>query len=143
MEKRPAFIPRPVVRTNQWIIVLSVLLTWITGQFWLLLIPLLSGLSGLLFQFNPIMQAAKHFLKKPFSSYIPEDKAQQQFNQMLAVLFLSGAFISYLFDWSLAGHLFSALVFTAAFVAIMGFCIGCFIHYQLTQYRHRRKANVD
>ncbi|MCH6269583.1 DUF4395 domain-containing protein, partial [Bacillus sp. FJAT-50051] len=30
-------IPRPLVKTNQWTIVISVVLTWLSGQEWFLL----------------------------------------------------------------------------------------------------------
>lgn len=142
MANRPASIPRPLVRTNQWIIVLSVVATWLTGQFWILLLPLLSGLSGLLFHFNPIMQLAKQFLRKPAKDYIPEDRDQQKFNQTIAVSFLSAGFISYLFHWQAAAVVFTAIVAAAAFIAILGFCIGCFIHYQWSQYRQRKKSGT-
>jgi hypothetical protein len=131
-------IPRPLVRTNQWVIVLSVLLTWLSGFYWILLLPLLSGISGLVFHYQPIIQLAKRFLKKPASAYIPEDRDQQQFNQTIAVSFLTLGFFSYVFDFKIAAVIFTAIVGTAAFVAILGFCIGCFIHYQWSQYRHRK-----
>lgn len=57
-------IPRPLVKTNQAVIVISVLLTWLTGQHWILAIPLAAGLSGLLFGYNPVMKAGVNFLKK-------------------------------------------------------------------------------
>ena len=133
-------IPRPLVRTNQWIIVLSVVFTWVSGIEWLLLIPLLAGLSGLLFGFNPIMQIAKLFLKKEPKAYIPEDWEQQQFNQKLAVSCLAVGFISFLAGWNVLGFIFTILVAAAAFVAILGFCIGCFIHYQWRQYKYRRSS---
>jgi hypothetical protein len=133
-------IPRPLVRTNQWVIVLSVVLTWISGIEWLLLIPLLAGLSGLLFGFNPIMQFAKLFLKRETKAYIPEDWEQQQFNQKLAVSCLAVGFISFLAGWNTLGLIFTILVAAAAFVAILGFCIGCFIHYQWRQYKYRRSS---
>lgn len=131
-------IPRPLVRTNQWVIVLSVLLTWVSGFYWILLLPLLSGISGLVFHYQPIIQLAKRFLKKPASEYIPEDRDQQQFNQTIAVSFLTLGFFSYIFNFKIAAVIFTAIVGTAAFVAILGFCIGCFIHYQWSQYRHRK-----
>ncbi|MDD9149567.1 DUF4395 domain-containing protein [Sporolactobacillus sp. CQH2019] len=142
MAQQPPSIPRPLVRTNQWIIVLSVAATWLTGQFWILLIPLLSGLSGLFFQFNPVMKLAKLFLRKPASSYIPEDRDQQKFNQTIAVSCLSLAFISYLLNWHVAAIIFTAIVGLAAFIAILGFCIGCFIHFHLSQYLQRRRSHV-
>lgn len=131
-------IPRPLVRTNQWVIVLCVVLTWVTGIEWLLLIPLLSGLSGLLFGFNPVMQLAKRFLRKEPKEYLPEDWEQQQFNQKIAVSCLAIGFISFLLGWNTLGFIFTILVAVAAFVAILGFCVGCFIHYQWGQYQYRR-----
>ena len=96
MSKNFRSIPRPLVKTNQWVIVVSVVLTWLTGSPLLLLIPFIAGLSGVAFGYNPIMQFAKQFLKKPKESYIPEDWEQQQFNQKIAV-FCLGAGISKFF----------------------------------------------
>ncbi|WP_066320576.1 DUF4395 domain-containing protein [Bacillus sp. FJAT-29814] len=131
-------IPRPLVKANQWTIVLSVILTWLTGQEWILLVPLLAGLSGLIFGFNPVMQLAKIFLKKDPKAYIPEDWEQQQFNQKIAVTCLAVGFTGFLLDWNGIGYVFTIMVAAAAFIAILGFCIGCFIHYQWKQYRFRR-----
>ncbi|WP_088041809.1 DUF4395 domain-containing protein [Bacillus sp. EAC] len=131
-------IPQPLVKTNQWTIVLSVLLTWLTGQYWILLIPLISGLGGILFDFNPIMRIAKNFLKKEFTAYHQEDKSQQNFNQIIAVFCLTIAFISALVGWTILFLVFSIMVALAAFIAINGFCIGCFIHFQWNQYKYRR-----
>ncbi|MGE7186532.1 DUF4395 family protein [Peribacillus sp. NPDC006672] len=65
------FIPRPLVRTKQWVILLSVATALITGQIWILVIPLAAGILGLLFNFNPVMRLAKLFLKKKPSDSIP------------------------------------------------------------------------
>ncbi|TGB00390.1 DUF4395 domain-containing protein [Sporolactobacillus shoreae] len=143
MSQRPSSIPRPLVRTNQWVIVASVAATWITGFYWVLLLPLLSGLSGLLFHYNPVMQLAKHFLRKPASFYVPEDRDQQKFNQTIAVSCLIVGFFSYLIHWTVLAIVFTAIVGLAAFIAILGFCIGCFIHFQWSQYRQRRKAKIE
>jgi hypothetical protein len=129
-------IPRPLVRTNQWVIVLSVVLTWVSNMEWFLLIPFLAGLSGLIFGYNPIMQLAKVFIKN--KNYIPEDWEQQQFNQLLAVFCLGIGFICLLIGWNTVGYVFTILVATAAFIAILGFCIGCFILFQWKQYTYRR-----
>ena len=131
-------IPRPLVRTNQWFIFLSVVTALSTGQVWILAIPLVAGLLGLTFNFNPVMRMAKLFLKKEPSAYIPEDHAQQQFNQVIAVVCLSFGFISFLLDWNVAGYIFTVMVGLASFIAILGFCIGCFILYQWKQYTYRR-----
>ncbi|MGG3693555.1 DUF4395 domain-containing protein [Heyndrickxia ginsengihumi] len=138
MDEQVRSIPRPLVRTNQWVIVLSVLVTWLTHQEWFLLIPLISGLCGLLFQFNPIMRFAKLFLRRNPKEYIPEEWGQQQFNQKIAVICLALGFIGFLLGWNIVGYIFTILVALAAFIAILGFCIGCFLHYQWKQYKYRR-----
>lgn len=135
-------IPRPLVKTNQWVIVISVLLTWILGQPWFLLIPFIAGILGLWFGFNPVMQLGKLFLRKDPKTYIPEDWEQQQFNQKIAVTCLGLGFASFILGWNVAGYVLTILVALAAFVAILGFCVGCFIHYQWRQYKYRRAQNL-
>lgn len=135
-------IPKPLVLTNQWFIVLSVISVWLTGWGMLLLIPLLAGLMGLLFRFNPVMKTAKWFLKRPLSEYRQEDFEQQQFNQLIAVCCLTLSVIGYLMNWMVLAYVFSILVALAAFIAILGFCIGCFIRFQWQQYRHRRSKQA-
>lgn len=131
-------IPRPLVKTNQWFIVISVLATWLTNQYWILLVPLISGLMGLLFGYNPIMKIARLFLKKEPSVYIPEDLDQLQFNQMIAIICLGGGLISFLIGWEFLAFLFTGMVALASFIAILGFCIGCFIRFQWKQYKYRK-----
>ena len=132
-------IPRPLVRINQWVILLSVILTWFSSYPWFLLVPFIAGLSGIIFGYNPIMQFAKRFLKKPKESYIPEDWEQQQFNQKIALLCLGAAYLSFVLGWNIAGYVFSIIVAAAALVAILGFCIGCFILFQWKQYQYKRR----
>jgi hypothetical protein len=137
MGEIPASIPRPLVRVNQWVIVISVILVWITGVYWILAIPLLAGAMGVLFDFNPIMRFARLFLRKPMTAYVPEEKAAQKFNQLMACGFLLLALIGYAFQWPFVAYLFSAMVGIAAFVAILGFCVGCFIRYRWLLYRRK------
>lgn len=131
-------VPQPLVRTNQWFIVLSVVSAWLTGFEWILALPLGAGISGLVFGFNPIMRFAKLFLKKAPSEYIPEDWDQQQFNQLIAVICLAGGLISYSTGFIGLGHFFTIMVALAAFIAILGFCVGCFIRFQWKRFRARK-----
>ncbi|WP_227397313.1 DUF4395 domain-containing protein [Jeotgalibacillus aurantiacus] len=131
-------IPRPLVRVNQFTIVLSVVAAWLTGIHALILIPLIAGLGGILFDFNPVMRGAKVFLKKPMNEYIPEDRDDQRFNQLIAVFFLGSGYFSFLMGWTIAGYAFTIMVVVAASVAIMGFCVGCFIRFQWKQWQYRR-----
>lgn len=131
-------IPQPLVKTNQWFIVMSVVSAWLTGFEWILAIPLGFGLSGLLFGYNPVMRVGKRFLKKAPSEYIPEDWDQQQFNQLIAVICLAGGLISYSIGWNGLGHFFTVMVALAAFIAILGFCVGCFIRFQWIKFRSKK-----
>lgn len=140
MAKKVPFIPRPLVRTNQWVIVISVALSLTTQIYWFLLIPLISALSGLIFHYNPVLQIARLFLRKPISSYAREDPAQQRFNQTIASSLLLISLIASFLHWQWLAIIASILVGLAAFIAILGFCIGCFIHYQWSQYRYRKEA---
>ncbi len=136
-------IPRPLVRTNQWTIVLSVLATWITHQPWILCIPLIAGLFGLIFHVNPIMRFARLFLRHPARHYAQEDRDQQNFNQVIAVTCLTLGFAFFLMHLAIVAYLFTAMVGISAFVAILGFCIGCFLRFQWNQYRYRRSLKTS
>lgn len=131
-------IPRPLVRANQWTIFLSVILTWITGQELILAIPLLANLMGIIFNYNPIMKSARLFLIKEGKKYTPEDITQQKFNASIATICLTGGLVSFLLGWEIVGYAFTIMVATASLIAILGFCIGCFIFYQFKQYQYRR-----
>lgn len=139
--QKPAFIPRPLVRVNQWIILLSTIATWIFQQPLLLLIPLVANLLGLLFNFNPFMKFARLFLKKKPSEYIPEDVVQQKFNSCIAITCLLFGFIGFELDKSVIGYIFTIMVTAASGIAILGFCIGCFIFFQLKQLRYKLKKS--
>ncbi len=134
-------IPRPLVRANQWSIVITVILFMFTRALWLLLIPLLSGLSSLFFHVHPIMELTKPLLKKPMSHYVQEDKTQQRFNQILAVTMLSASLISAWLGWTALSLIFAAMVLAACSLAILGFCVGCYIHYQISLWRQRKLEN--
>lgn len=135
---KPISVPRPLVRVNQWSIFLSVILTWITGQYWLLAIPLIANLLGVFTGFNPIMRFAKLFLTKDIKSYIPEDVGQQKFNATIATICLAGGLIGFIIQIPAVAYSFTVMVAVASFIAILGFCVGCFIHFQYNQYRYRR-----
>ena len=139
MTQRPISIPRPLVRTNQWTIFLSVVLTWLTGQYWILLIPLIANLLGFTVGFNPIIRMAKYFLRKDPKEYIPEDAGQQRFNASIATICLAGGLIGFIAGWAVVGYVFTVMVALASFIAILGFCVGCFIQFQARQYVYRRR----
>lgn len=133
-------IPRPLVRVNQWTILLSTIAAWIFQQPWLLLIPLIANVLGLFFNFNPIMKFARLFLKKKASEYIPEDITQQKFNSCIAIFCLLVGYIAFTLGLPILGYIFTIMVALASFIAILGFCIGCFLFFQINQFKYKYKA---
>lgn len=131
-------IPRPLVRLNQSFIALSAILYLISSNRLLLILPIIFGLSSIFLNYNPLFVLGKRFLKKPMNEYIQEDKAQQRFNQILALSMYILAFVSVSLSQVLISYIFATLVFLASTIALMGFCIGCFIHYQYHMWKYRR-----
>ena len=131
-------IPRPLVRINQSFIALSALLYLISSQVYFLILPIVFGISSLVLNYNPIIEFSKKFLKKPKNEYIQEDVAQQRFNQMLALTMFVLSFISYYLNIQCLSVTFAIMVFLASTIAVLGFCIGCFIHYQFNMWKYRR-----
>ncbi|MHB8097012.1 MAG: DUF4395 domain-containing protein [Erysipelotrichaceae bacterium] len=131
-------IPRPLVRLNQSFIALSAILYLISSNRLLLILPIIFGLSSIFLNYNPLFVLGKRFLKKPMNEYIQEDKAQQRFNQILALSMYILAFVSISLGQVLVSYIFAAMVFLASTIALLGFCIGCFIHYQYHMWKYRR-----
>ncbi|GEK35543.1 DUF4395 domain-containing protein [Kurthia sibirica] len=139
---KPLSIPRPLVRVNQWTILLSALSALIFQSPWLLAIPLTANLLGLFFNFNPFMKLARLFLKKNPSEYIPEDITQQKFNSIIAISCLTIGLIGFITGVSIIGYLFTTMVILASGIAILGFCIGCFLFFQIKQFKYRIKKQA-
>lgn len=137
---KPISIPRPLVRVNQWTILLSTIASWVFQQPSLLLIPLVANVLGLFFNFNPIMKFARLFLKKKASEYIPEDVMQQKFNSCIAIFCLLVGYISFTIALPVLGYIFTVMVALASFIAILGFCIGCFLFFQINQFKYKYKT---
>lgn len=133
-------IPKPLVQINQTFIVVTGLLG-IFFHMWLLL-PFLIGVYTLATKQNPIIVFCKRFLSKPLNQYPQEDKDQQIFNQWIATICLGLSLLFYYLHWDVAGYVFNIMVVLAAGIALMGFCIGCFIRYQYMMWKHRRASRT-
>lgn len=131
-------IPRPLVRLNQTFVATNAILYLLTSHLVFLVLPIIIGFTSVLINYNPLFVIGKKFLKKPMFDYIQEDKAQQRFNQILALSMFSLAFISAIINQMLLSYIFAIMVFLASTIALMGFCIGCFIHYQYHMWKYRR-----
>ncbi len=136
-------IPRPLVRANQSFFVLSVLAGAVFQVPWLLSITLAVAAVALLAgpKGNLIMRLVKPVLQRRINlkEAAQEDADQQRFNQTLAVLMLAASQVSfYILHSTLLGWIFAGMLFAAAAIALLGFCIGCWIHFQLHMFRSRR-----
>ncbi|MGI8314736.1 DUF4395 domain-containing protein [Halobacillus mangrovi] len=133
-------IPKPLVQTNQLFIVVTVLLG-IFIHHAILFFPFIIGVYTLITKQNPIILISKNFLTKPANQYIPEDRDQQIFNQWIATICIGLAIAFFYFNFTILGYIFSAMVVTAAGVALLGFCIGCTIRYRYMMWKHQRMTS--
>lgn len=136
-------VAKPLVRTNQVVIVISILFAISTGFFWILLLPILAGLSGILFGKNFVIVIAKRFLTKKPSEYLQEDKKDLRFNQVIATSLLTFSLLSNLTGFHVLAILFSLMVLIAASVALAGFCVGCWLRFQFHQWKYRQKVKKN
>lgn len=130
-------VARPLVRINQVFISVSILLALGLNQMWLIIVPMLVNLSALLFNYHPVMKLGKRLLRDDLSLYAQEDVADLRFNQTIVVSLLSAGLLALFFNQGLIAIVMSVMVLIACLVAIMGFCVGCFIRYHLNLWIYR------
>lgn len=131
-------VPMPLVRFNNWVTLVLLVLSWVTQQAWIVAIPLITCGLGAAIGWNPVIALAKQFFNRPSSSYVSEEKAQLRFNQLLCSIMLAVALVSSLAGWAAGFYIFTIMPAAANIGALSGFCVGCFIRYRWLQYRHAR-----
>ncbi|MCW3795093.1 DUF4395 domain-containing protein [Paenibacillus sp. LS1] len=132
-------VPMRYVKANQVGIVLFVLLSFVfnplvvLGVLWVIqVVGLASG--GKL---NLFVQIGKAVLTGKGTE--TQAVELQRFNNILAVLFLSLALISFSLGWVVAGYVFSVMLLAAASAALLGYCVGCTVYFWYKQLRAGRK----
>lgn len=132
-------VPMRYVKANQIGIVLFVVLSFlfnqplILGALWIIqVVGLASG--GKLNLFVQIGRAV--LTGKGTETQAVE---LQRFNNVLAVLFLTLALVSFGLDWQVAGYIFSSMLLLAASAALLGYCVGCTVYFWYKQLRASRK----
>lgn len=130
-------VPLHRVRANQTGILLSIIATVWTGQTWILLIPLLVQIISRTYgvKYNAFVRLLSPLLPKSSKT---EARELLRFNNLLAILFLMGAWLSFSLGFTLAGYIFTGMLTVAVVLALSGFCLGCFIYFQWKQFKARR-----
>ncbi|WP_339306822.1 DUF4395 domain-containing protein [Paenibacillus sp. FSL L8-0435] len=132
-------IPMRYVKANQVGIVLFVLLSFVfnplvvLGLLWIIQVVGLVS-SGKL---NLFVQIGKVVLTGQGTE--TQAVELQRFNNILAVLFLSLALISFSLSWVAAGYVFSVMLLMAASAALLGYCVGCTVYFWYKQLHAGRK----
>jgi hypothetical protein len=131
-------VPMRYVKANQTGIVISVVLSFLFQQPWILAALWAIQLLGLLTEgrFSLFVIIAKLVLKEKGKE--TQAAELQRFNNTLAVLFLTASLISFALDWQIAGYAFASMLLIAASVALLGYCIGCTIYFWFKQIRAGR-----
>lgn len=132
-------IPMRYVKANQLGIVLTVLLTYLFQQPWILAALLIVQLVGLLTEgrLHLFVSVAKLVMKGKGTETQAIDL--QRFNNILAVIFLTLSLLSFLVGWQTIGYAFSVMLLLAAGAALLGYCIGCTMYFWLKQIRAGRR----
>lgn len=71
---------------------------------------------------------------------LTESKELSRFNNLLAVIFLTISVVFFALGWTIAGYIVAGMLAIAAFTAICGFCLGCFIYFQYSLRKNRKTA---
>ena len=131
----------PIVTLNRSLIVAGAGLTLLTQQ------PLISAvlfallLPATLFgrRASLVYWLGQRLLARQIAQpdVLIEDPQTQRFNNLLATLMLGFAQLAFVIQNPALGWVFVSMVLVAATVALLGFCVGCFIYYQFRLNRYR------
>jgi cation transporter-like permease len=132
-------IPLPIVRLNRTLLVVGVIASialqqpLITTALFVLVLPAaLFGRRG-----SPVYALGSRLFASRLADAEQEDVRLMRFNNSIAAILLGAAQLAFLFGAPLAGYAFSAMVGTAALVALLGFCLGCFLYFQFKLHKRR------
>jgi len=131
-------IPMPIVTLNRSIQAFGILFALLTQNFWITTIIFLIILPATILgkRYSLVYFLGNVILKKQIKNSEVEDPRLVRFNNTIATTLLGLAQIAVLFSHPLA-WIFAGMVMLASGVALMGFCVGCFLYYQFNLQRYR------
>ena len=129
----------PIVRLNRWVLVAGIVVGLLLQQ------PLFTTLLFLILlpavvvgqRMSLIFQVGKRLFARRLPTAEREDRRLMRFNNSIALVLLGLAQVAFLLGAPLVGWVLAGLVAVAAGIALAGFCVGCFIYYQLKLNRYR------
>lgn len=139
----PNGIPMPVINLTRYLlltgIVLAIILQQplITTTLFLVMLPaVIWGKKASLIFF-----IGSRIFRKLNATAETESPKLTRFNNSIAVILLGMAQVAFLFNAPTTGYVLSGIVALAALIAIMGFCVGCFLFFQynMNKYKIRNK----
>jgi L-asparagine transporter-like permease len=141
MSAQPASngIPMPIVTLNRSVLLTGIILGYIlhqplftTALFLVVLPAVLWGQKASLIYF-----VGSRLFRKLNQNAATESPLLMRFNNSIAVIMLGVAQFAFLFGATTTAWIISGMVALAAFVALCGFCFGCFLYFQFNMQRYR------
>jgi hypothetical protein len=132
-------IPMPIVTLNRTVLTFGILIALFTQQVWITTILFLILLPTTLLgkHFSLIYKLGSWLFREKIKTSDYEDAGLQRFNNTIATTLLGFAQVFFLFGQSILGWVFSGMVMVASGVALLGFCVGCYLYYQFKIQRYR------
>ena len=145
-----AGIPLPIVRLNRWTIVVTLLFAFAVQQPLITTALLLVLLGSVIFgpKGSLVFQTGSRVLKTQIAEARRrgevEDRRLMRFNNSIAVIMLATSQIAFLTGAATFGWILAGIIVLAATIALLGFCVGCFIFYRLrlAQFRWRQAPSL-
>ncbi len=137
-------IPVTLVKANQTMLVGLTILSILLQSSLLLGLTVAIVYGSLLFgqKANPAMLFITKVIKKDLSNDDKEAVVLQRFNQTIAAVLLTIGFLLSII-WSHWGVWVPVgMVTIAASIALMGFCVGCYMYYQYKKISHERRKSA-
>lgn len=132
-------IPMPIVTLNRSILAFGILIAILSQNFWITTILFLILLPATLLgkHFSIVFWFGNIIFKKLIETAEVEDPRLQRFNNTIATSLLGLAQVAFLATQPIIAWIFAGTVMVASGVALMGFCVGCFLYYQFNLQRYR------
>lgn len=132
-------IPLPIVTLNRAFLTFGILIALLTDQIWIttLIFIIILPAAVLGKRYSLIYHLGSKLLAKQIINSDYEDAALQRFNNTIAASLLAFSQLFFMINQAIVGWVFAGMVMVASGVALLGFCVGCFLYYQFKIQRYK------